>query len=118
MTIRGDEKEPVVLKLAPAGTISGKFMEDGVPLANAEITVNPPNRILSELYRFTVNERTKVVTDAEGTFTLPDVVPDIDFYLQIRKGDNYYDGKPKLGLQSLKPGEKKDLGERTLERMQ
>jgi RNA polymerase sigma factor (sigma-70 family) len=117
-TIRGDEKEPVVVKLTPVSSITGRFLEDGVPLANAEITVNPPNRILSELYRFTVQERPKVITDAEGKFTLPDIVPGIDFYIQTRKGENYYAGKPKLGLQSLKPGEKKDLGERTLERRQ
>ncbi|HEX3151981.1 MAG TPA: sigma-70 family RNA polymerase sigma factor [Gemmataceae bacterium] len=117
-TVRGDEKEPVIVKLVPVGTITGRFMEDSVPLANAEITVNPPNRILSELYRFTVQERPKVITDAEGKFTLPDIVPGVDFYIQTRRGDNYYAGKPKLGLQSLKPGEKKDLGERTLERRQ
>ena len=112
------ESAPVVLKLEPIGTISGRFIEGGAPLVNAEITVSSPNRILSELYRFTANERTKVMTDADGKFTLPDIVPGIDFYLQIRKGDAYYGGKPKLGLQKLKPGEKKDLGERTLERMQ
>jgi RNA polymerase sigma factor (sigma-70 family) len=117
-TIRGDEKEPVVVKLAPVGTITGKFMEDGAPLANAEITVYPPNKILSELYRFTAQERAKVVTDAEGRFTLPDIVPGVDFYIQTHKGETYYSGKPKLGLQSVKPGEKKDLGERTLERRQ
>jgi protocatechuate 3,4-dioxygenase beta subunit len=106
-TIRGDEKEPVVLKLAPVATISGRFIEDGAPLANAEITFNAQSRILSELYRMTTSERAR--------FTLSDVVPDGDFYLQIRKGDTFYRGAPRLGIQRLKAGEKKDLGERTLE---
>ncbi|MDY3550971.1 sigma-70 family RNA polymerase sigma factor [Gemmata sp. JC717] len=115
-TIRGDEKEPVVVKLAPAGTVTGRFTEaDGGPLVGAEITANAQKRVIAELYRFTVKERPRTVTDAKGQFTLPAIVPGMEFHLQIRKGEQYFGGKPKLGPITLKPGETKALGDRTLE---
>ena len=56
-----------------------------------------------------------VVTDKEGRFTLPGVVPGVKFYLQIQKGNEYFGGKPKIGLREVKAGETLDLGDRTLE---
>jgi hypothetical protein len=52
-----------------------------------------------------------VVADADGKFTLTEVVPGMEFYLRIRKGEHYFGGKPKIGLLKLAPGEKKELGE-------
>ena len=57
------------------------------------------------------------VTDKDGRFTLPGVVPGLKFYLQIRKGDEYYGGMPRIGLLTVGPGEAKDVGERQLVRL-
>lgn len=114
-TIRGDEKEKVVVKLAPLGTVSGQLKEFDVQLSGAEISVNSPKMVFSELYRFARQGKKPSVTDANGRFTLEDVVPGMEFYLQIRKGEQYFSGKPKIGQMKLAPGEKKELGERTVE---
>jgi hypothetical protein len=60
-------------------------------------------------------ERKPTRTDEKGSFVLPDIVPGAKFYLHIRKGEKGYMGKPKLGEQTLKAGETKELGERMLE---
>jgi hypothetical protein len=118
VTIRGDEKEPVVAKLAPVGAVTGRLLDpDGGPLAGAEVTVNAKGVVGSELYRFANPTGKPPVTDKDGKFTLPGVVPGLKFYLQIRKGDEYFGGKPKIGLLTVGPGETKDIGERRLERL-
>jgi hypothetical protein len=114
--VRGDEKGPVVVKLGPVGQVSGRLREaDGTPLAGAEVSVNAKGRAGSELYRFARPTGKPVLTDKDGRFVLTGVVPGVSFYLQIRKGEQYFGGKPKLGLRRLKPGENLDLGDRTVE---
>jgi hypothetical protein len=115
-TLRGDEKEPVVVRLAPVGSVSGRLMEsDRTPLSRAEVSINPRSEIGRELYRFAMASGKPVHTDADGRFTLSGVVPGLPFYLGIRKGEHFYGGKPKIGLQQCKPGQKLELGERTME---
>jgi hypothetical protein len=114
--VRGDEKGPVVVKLGPVGRVSGRLLEaDGTPLAGAEVSVNTRGRAGRELYRFAKPTGKPVITDKDGRFVLTGVVPGVSFYLQIRKGEEYFGGKPKLGLRRLKPGESLDLGDRTVE---
>jgi hypothetical protein len=113
--VRGDEKEPVVVRLGPVGKVVGRMRDgDGNPLVGAEVTVNARGTA-SELYRFANPSGKPAITDKEGRFTLTGVVPGITFYLQTRKGQTYFVGKPQIGILQLKPGESRDLGERTLE---
>src|SRR5262249_28367746 len=47
VVVRGDEKEPVVVKLEPWGEVSGRFLDaDGKPIANATLafTEIPPRK--------------------------------------------------------------------------
>jgi hypothetical protein len=98
-TIRGDEKGPLVAKLAPIAQVSGRLLDaDGEPLAGAKVSVNARTNTARELYRFAQPSGKPIVTDKDGRFTLPGVVPGIPFFLQIRKGERYYGGKPKIGL--------------------
>jgi hypothetical protein len=116
VTIRGDEKEPLIVKLAPMGTVIGRLLEaDESPLFGATVSVNSPSEIVRELYRFANPTGQPVITDKDGRFSLPGVVPGISFYLQTQKGNNYFTGKPKIGLLKLKPGETLNLGDRTME---
>jgi RNA polymerase sigma factor (sigma-70 family) len=112
VTIRG-EKEPVVARLGPLGAVTARFLElEGGPLAGAEVSLNCPDQIASELYRHL--DRTggpTVKTDNEGRFTLSGVVPGVKFYLQTRKGRTYYVGEPKIGLREVEPGKTLDLGD-------
>ena len=115
VTVRGDEKEPVVAKLEPLARVTGRLLDtDGQPLSGAEISVNAFG-LASELYRFANPPGKLPVTDKEGRFTLTGVVPGISFYMGIRKEETYYRGKPKIGLRQLKARETLDLGDQTVE---
>jgi RNA polymerase sigma factor (sigma-70 family) len=111
-TVRGDEKEPVVIKLQPLGSVSSRFLEvEGTPLVGAEISLNCPDRMGSELYRFLQRTSPPVKTDAEGRFTLSGIVPGMKFGIQTHKGRTYYVGEPKIGLREVEPGKTLDLGD-------
>jgi hypothetical protein len=119
VAIRGDEKEPVVVKLGPLGKVAGRLLDtDDNPFAGAEVSINAQGTAGSELYRFASPTGKPAVTNKDGRFVLTGVVPGIPFYLQIRKGDYFFGGKPKIGLRQLKPEESLDLGNRTVEQQQ
>jgi RNA polymerase sigma factor (sigma-70 family) len=114
--VRGDEKEPVVARLGPLAKLVGRMRDaDGNPLAGAEISVNGRTEITRELYRFANPSGKPVLTDKDGGFTLTGVVPGVPIYVQTRKDQTFYVGKPRIGQLQLKPGEVRDLGERTVE---
>src|SRR5262249_17137365 len=63
VTVRGDEKEPVIVKLGPVGEVTGRLMEaDGNPLAGATVSFNSPSPIARELYRFANPTGQRVLT--------------------------------------------------------
>jgi RNA polymerase sigma factor (sigma-70 family) len=108
--VRGDEKGPVVVKLAPVGSVSGRLREeDGTPLAGAEVSVNARGRVARALYRFARPTGKLVRTDKDGRFRLEGVVPGVAFHLQVSK-----EGVGFVGPLQLKPGEGRDLGNRTV----
>jgi hypothetical protein len=115
VTVRGDEKEPVVVKLGPLGAIAGRFLEvEGAPLVGAEISRSFSDQIASELYRSLQRTMPSVKTDKEGRFVLPDIVPGMKLYLQTQKGKTYYVGEPQIGPREVEPGKTLDLGDRKL----
>src|SRR5262249_17308915 len=115
VTLRGDEKEPVVVKLAPLGAVTSRFLEiDGSPLVGAEVSCSSNDRVTSELYRHLERTTTPAKTDQDGRFTLTGVVPGAPFNLQTRKGTAYYAGEPRIGQRQVEPGQTLDLGDRKL----
>lgn len=115
-TIGPDDKGTVTIRLQPMGSIRGRLLDlEGNPLSGAEVTVNCRADAGSELYRFAQPKGAVTQTDAEGRFTLTDVVPGVEFYVQIRKDKQYFRGEPKLGLHQVKSGQTLDLGDRKVE---
>ncbi len=115
VTLRGDEKTPVVIKLAPLGAVTGRLLEiDGTPLAGANVSVDWADKIASDMHRTVDRTAPPVKTDKEGRFTLRGILPGIKFDLGIQKGEITYAGKPKIVLSEVKPGQTLDLGERRL----
>jgi hypothetical protein len=110
--VRGDEKEPVVVKLAPVGQVSGRLLDgDGNALQGVEISINPPDSIGHELYRFAAPSGKSVRTNKDGRFHIESVVPNLRFWLNLRRESTVFVGEPRIGVKRVKPGETLDLGD-------
>jgi RNA polymerase sigma factor (sigma-70 family) len=109
--VRGDEKEPVVVKLAPLGRVSGRLLDgDGKPLGGVEVSIHPESEIGRELYRFATPSGSPVRTDKDGHFRLESVVAGLNFWLLRREGD-YFVPEQGIGVKQVKAGEKLELGD-------
>jgi RNA polymerase sigma factor (sigma-70 family) len=97
VTVRGDEKEPLQVRLQPWGVLIGRLItREGDPLTGVEASCNGPH----------------AYTDKEGRFRIEGLTPDIKYKLWVIKDGRALrvdGGEPKDLM--LKPGETKDLGE-------
>jgi hypothetical protein len=114
VTVTGDDKEPVVAKLASTGTVTGKLEEDGRPVAGVTVGLQFPGGPGNELYREARVTRAPVVTDKDGAFRLDGVVPGVKFSLSLTKGQQYYVGEPRIGLRQVEAGKTLELGTLTV----
>lgn len=140
LTLRGDERDGVTLRLQPLGTLTGTLLGDGgKPLAGASfqlahdagVFVSPTwivrlqteaeakrDRRLGDLRRDKTNSlHGTETTDAAGRFRLDGVLPGVPFDLRVmrtrpsRDGKSrYIDGFPKVAAGRLDAGETKNLG--------
>jgi RNA polymerase sigma factor (sigma-70 family) len=114
VTVRGNEKGPVVVKLAPLGHLSGRLLDaDGNPLEGVEVSLSPETRSGGELYRVAAPPSSKPVrTNKHGRFHIEGVVPGLKFLLLLRGQIPYYPpGGVAVKQVQVKPGEKLDLGD-------
>jgi hypothetical protein len=113
--VRGDEKEPVVVKLSPLGSATGQYVEiDGGPLDGATITLQSRDPIAAELYRYLARTAPPVKADKEGRFTVTGIVPNVKFYLQANVGQTYFSPQPSIGEKEVEADKTLDFGERKL----
>src|SRR5439155_22494631 len=80
LTIKGDEKEPAVATLGPAGRVKGKLVTAaGEPSANAVVIVAYEHRAADEINRRVKGDwrssKPKVETNAAGEFAIDVVIP-------------------------------------------
>jgi RNA polymerase sigma factor (sigma-70 family) len=117
VTIRGDEKEPVTVRLGPLGRLTGRLFDtDGQPLAGWTVSVYLNGQ--SDRMRYWNNVPGMPVhadSGKDGRFVVDGVVPGISFNPGFQRGTRPYNGKPNVGLHTVKPGETLDLRDRTLE---
>ncbi len=112
LTVRGDETEPPVLKLAPVGSVTGRLLDsDGQPIAGADVGLSYRSQAASDLDRQMQQLRSPVRTDADGRFRLENVVPGQKFWLSIRKGQTFLAGKPRIGERQVEAGATLDLAD-------
>lgn len=110
-TVRGDEKDPVVVRLAPLGSVTGTFTDlDGVPLAGATVEPNWSDRLRWYLYRELDRSAPPVKTDKDGKFRIDGIVPGAMFGLSVSKGNVAYIGEPRIGQRKVDAGQVRDLG--------
>jgi RNA polymerase sigma factor (sigma-70 family) len=112
LALRGDEKEPIAVRLVPTGALTGRVLDqDGKPVVGALVRFSYEGRAGDELYRHQKPPREPARTDADGRFRLDGLVPDAKFGLGISKGKTFLAGEPRLGLRQVKSGATLDLGE-------
>jgi hypothetical protein len=111
VTLRGDEKEPPTVRLAPGATLSGRLLDaDGRPVAGADIYL----RYGAEAAQSLVNRDRRASaahTDKEGRFSLEGIVPGVKLTLNYIK-----DREPLIEVKQsergpFKSAEATDLGD-------
>jgi protocatechuate 3,4-dioxygenase beta subunit len=113
--VRGDEKEPVTAKLAPAGSVTGKLVDpDGRPIPGVAVSLQFPAGAGNDLYRDVYAGRPAAVTDKDGAFRVDAVVPGVKFTLSLTKGQSYFLGEPRIGQKQAEAGKTLELGALTV----
>jgi RNA polymerase sigma factor (sigma-70 family) len=125
VTLRGDEKQPVVVTLGPPGTLKGRLLNpDGAPAAGVTVSVAYPDkgaRGVQQVFKAAQESDGCVVTDKGGAFRFDRMIPGHSFSLLHsppskqglpRTPTRFVAGGRKFG--PVKPGETTDLGDLTL----
>jgi hypothetical protein len=113
LTLKGDEKSPVVAKLGPAGSIKARLLDaDGKPLAGVTVGVHYRQRVASEIDHIISHDTKEGVTDANGEFTVHELIPQQKIELSFQLGKRKLERTPKLVNPAIevKAGEVRDLG--------
>jgi hypothetical protein len=111
LSLKGDEKDPAIVKLGPAGVVTGRVAgEDGKPLAGVAVSLYHRERTATEIHN-QVHRAKGVETDADGKFQIDEVIPGARFALSFGQGKGVYDAVTKPGDRVVKPGEAIDAGE-------
>jgi RNA polymerase sigma factor (sigma-70 family) len=113
VVVRGDETEPIVAKLGPAGTVTGRILDvDGQPVADGTVIISFPTHTASALDRYLQQQRPPIRTDPDGRFKVEGVVPGLKFAVNnVRKGNAVLVPKPRTGLKEVGSGATLELGE-------
>jgi hypothetical protein len=114
LTLKGDEKAPVTVKLDPVGSIKGRLLDaEGQPLIGAVVEVGYPDREAGDIHQV-AHKAMRVVTDADGAFTYDGLIQETKFFVEaIRHGKRFVEesSKPREPIvHVVKPGECRDLG--------
>jgi hypothetical protein len=112
LTVRGDEKEPPVLRLAPTGTVTGRVLDlEGRPIAGAKVHLWSSDDAVRELFRRVAQQGEPVRTDKDGRFRLGGLIPDMKLGFQIYQGKTFLVSEPRVGPLLVGPGKTRDLGD-------
>jgi hypothetical protein len=112
LRLQGDERGPAVLKLGLTGAIKGRLLDpDGKPMAGALVGIRYRERSAGQIHQ-QIHLAKQVVTDAAGSFTVDDLIPDLTFELSAYRGKRQFEREEKTPESAIrvKPGECRDLG--------
>jgi RNA polymerase sigma factor (sigma-70 family) len=118
-TLRGDEKQPVTVKLAPTAVLTGRVLDSaGQPVAGAEIywfyatPLGKAETSYSAIPAFALRDRMPR-TDNEGRFRLERIVPGLKVVnLRLLKGRQTFESQPRLlDIKPLQSGQTLDVGD-------
>jgi hypothetical protein len=114
LTLKGTEKQPIVVELGPTGAIEGRLLDrDGKPLARIMVQILYRDRAAQQVHRV-ISEAQEVVTDTTGAFRFDGLIPNLKFAIySLQHGKTLLEdgSKPRDPvLHTVKPGEIYDLG--------
>jgi RNA polymerase sigma factor (sigma-70 family) len=115
LTLKGEEKQPVSVKLGPAAAIKGRLLDaEGKLLADMVVEMRYRDRAAEKLHNIIQHNEEKgpILTDATGAFAYDDVIPDMKFELTFRPSKRGSEREMKADIPAIevKPGERRDLG--------
>lgn len=113
LTVRGDEKEPLTVRLKPTGVLAGRLLDaSSQPLAGIRIGYYLfDNRAALNLDFQRRLRQAPIVTDADGRFRIDGMIPDLEIDLLLRKDKGYLGLNPPLGRRKVQSGKTLDLGD-------
>jgi hypothetical protein len=110
VTLRGDEKEPVTIRLAPGGVATGRLVDaEGQPIADAEILTHYAQSDGGYVAGFLLQD-VLPRTDKEGHFRMEGIVPGLKVNLGFLK-DRQRLPLPPLNIKPLQSGQTIDVGD-------
>lgn len=115
--ITGDEGSPVRVKLSATGAISGRVLDEGAPLENADVRLNYSDRTMSELYRFAKLKDAGYTTGDDGRFAIQNLIPGQTFYLRFHDGDQVFHAGLPRARRTVASGEERDYQDLKLRRV-
>jgi hypothetical protein len=111
LTLKNDEKGPVEVRLRPCGVVRGTVVDGaGKPVVGVNVNLTYLDGSFMFLHAY-IHNANQVVTDADGTFIIDEVIPGLDFQLWRRyasKQSGY--GKTLIDHAKVESGRTTDLG--------
>jgi len=84
LTLKGDEKGPVVVRFRPCGVVRGTVVDGaGKPVSGVNVNLTYLEGNFLGVHAF-VHGADQVVTDAGGTFIIDEIIPGVEFQLWRR----------------------------------
>jgi RNA polymerase sigma factor (sigma-70 family) len=112
VTIKGDRKQTLVVKLGPAGTIKGRLLDAaGKALAGIVVDLHYVDAPADSVHK-EGHYGKQIVSDSSGHFIFDAVIPDLKFELTFRRGVRKLEptAQPAGGAYQVKPGAALDAG--------
>lgn len=112
-TLKGDEKQPVAVRLSPVGAIKGRLLDrESKPLAAIVVNVRYRASAAYWVHEHIYYRTKEIITDATGAFTIDELIPELEFQLSFRRRKQRFERatKPADPYVQVKPGACRDLG--------
>jgi RNA polymerase sigma factor (sigma-70 family) len=112
LRLTANEKEPIVAKLGPVGTIRGRLLDaEGKPLAGVVVDARFRDGEAGHIHEI-IHKAKHAITDSDGSFSLDELLPDLKFELTFRQGKRGFErvAKPTEATIEVKAGATCDVG--------